>query len=68
MVVMALFGAGEEVVVVFGWIVVIHVDAVDWNCPSHIPRRFTREEAYHQLTALEAENAQLRAQLAKSGQ
>ena len=48
-------------------IVKITVSAFDWNCPRHIPRRFTLEELEPQLSALrdrlaelESENAQLK--------
>jgi hypothetical protein len=49
-------------------ILLIHVEAVDWNCPQHITPRYTLEEFEPSLTALrqrlealEAENAGLRA-------
>ncbi|SEK48527.1 hypothetical protein SAMN05443999_101515 [Roseovarius azorensis] len=55
-------------------IVQIHVEAFDWNCPSHIPRRFTAEEAgqeleaaYHENAVLMAEIHALRQQIAKGG-
>jgi uncharacterized protein len=45
--------------------------AFDWNCPQHIKPRFTEAEAREataplpeRLTALEAENADLRARSA----
>jgi hypothetical protein len=48
-------------------ILLIHVEAVDWNCPQHITPRYTLEELQpslavlrQQLEALEAENAALR--------
>lgn len=44
-------------------IVAIHVEAFDWNCPQHIPRRFTKEEAVREIQNLEQENADLRAKL-----
>ncbi|MBB2992798.1 hypothetical protein FHR72_004303 [Mycolicibacterium iranicum] len=51
--------------------VVVTVVAYDWNCPQHIPQRYTLAElepalkAHNDsLKALEAENAVLRAQLA----
>lgn len=50
---------------------VLKLEAFDWNCPQHITPRFTAEEIEPalaplraRLTALEAENQQLRAQLA----
>ncbi|MBW4709162.1 pyridoxamine 5'-phosphate oxidase family protein [Roseobacter sp. YSTF-M11] len=44
-------------------LVVIHVEAFDWNCPQHIPRRFTDSEALRKVEELEAEAAELRAAL-----
>ena len=48
-------------------VVVIHVEAFDWNCPQHITPRYTQEELTEALEpmrrhmeALEAENARLR--------
>jgi predicted pyridoxine 5'-phosphate oxidase superfamily flavin-nucleotide-binding protein len=50
--------------------VIVSVDAFDWNCPQHITPRFTVEELEpvltdlrQRLTALEEENAALKAQL-----
>jgi predicted pyridoxine 5'-phosphate oxidase superfamily flavin-nucleotide-binding protein len=50
-------------------VVRIHVDAFDWNCPQHIPQRFTLEELQHtdfghHIQQLEEENRKLRAALA----
>lgn len=49
--------------------VVIRIEAFDWNCPQHIPQRFTTEELdavlaplRAELEALRAENAGLAAQ------
>lgn len=49
----------------------VHLEAFDWNCPQHITPRFTEEEISaavgplrERLSTLEAENAELRAQLA----
>jgi hypothetical protein len=46
---------------------VIHVEGFDWNCPQHIPPRYTQEELMgtlepvrKRMEALEAENARLR--------
>ncbi|NOC43836.1 MULTISPECIES: pyridoxamine 5'-phosphate oxidase family protein [unclassified Ruegeria] len=54
--------------------VVIRVEALDWNCPSHITPRFTEAELRphlnrlgQQLAELQAENQRLKQQLAKSG-
>ena len=48
----------------------LHLDAFDWNCPQHITPRFTEAEVaeavqplHARLAALEAENAELRAEL-----
>ena len=50
----------------------LHLDAFDWNCPQHITPRFTQAELEPalapvrlQLEKLQAENAELRAKLAK---
>jgi uncharacterized protein len=50
--------------------VIVSVDAFDWNCPQHITPRFTVEELEpvltdlrQRLTALEEENAALKAEL-----
>jgi predicted pyridoxine 5'-phosphate oxidase superfamily flavin-nucleotide-binding protein len=55
-------------------ILVLHLVAFDWNCPQHITPRFTEAEIKEgieplreRLSALEGENAALRAQLAVSG-
>jgi predicted pyridoxine 5'-phosphate oxidase superfamily flavin-nucleotide-binding protein len=50
-------------------VVRIHVEAFDWNCPQHIPQRWTVEELQHtdfghQIHQLEEENRKLRAELA----
>jgi predicted pyridoxine 5'-phosphate oxidase superfamily flavin-nucleotide-binding protein len=48
-------------------VILIHVEAFDWNCPQHITPRYTMEELQkvlapvrEKLAALEAENATLR--------
>lgn len=53
--------------------VVINIDALDWNCPAHIPVRLTLEELEPQLYTLReelvnlrAENAELRSLLQQS--
>ena len=55
-------------------ILVLHLDAFDWNCPQHLTQRFTEREIAaaiqplrDRLQALEAENAELRAKLAVQG-
>ncbi|HRY07564.1 MAG TPA: pyridoxamine 5-phosphate oxidase, partial [Hyphomicrobiaceae bacterium] len=54
-------------------IFVLRLAAFDWNCPQHITPRFTEAEVTaamtplrDRLTALEAENEQLRTKLASS--
>lgn len=46
--------------------VVIRIEAVDWNCPQHITRRFTEAEIAMKTEGLKAEIGQLRAQLRQS--
>ena len=41
----------------------IAVEAFDWNCPRHIPRRLTEEEFGGEIALLRAENQHLREQL-----
>jgi predicted pyridoxine 5'-phosphate oxidase superfamily flavin-nucleotide-binding protein len=48
----------------------IHVAAFDWNCPQHIPQRWTLDELEHspigeRVQSLTAENAALRRRLAE---
>jgi predicted pyridoxine 5'-phosphate oxidase superfamily flavin-nucleotide-binding protein len=45
--------------------VVIAIEAFDWNCPQHIPQRFTLEELEPQLAPLREELARLRAENAR---
>ena len=52
-------------------ILLLHLEAFDWNCPQHITPRFTQAEIaaamqplHDRLSALETENAELRAALA----
>lgn len=52
--------------------ILLHLAAFDWNCPQHIVRRFTEAEVAEAVTplrdrleALEAENAALKARLAR---
>lgn len=42
--------------------VVITIEAVDWNCPQHIPRRFTLDEFEEEFTRLHEEITRLRAE------
>jgi predicted pyridoxine 5'-phosphate oxidase superfamily flavin-nucleotide-binding protein len=51
-------------------VILIHVEAFDWNCPQHITPRYTMEEleellapVREKLAELEAENAALRGKL-----
>ena len=53
-------------------IILIHVEAFDWNCPQHITPRYTLEELQaslepvrKRLEALESENAKLRRQISE---
>ena len=46
-------------------IVVITVEALDWNCPQHIPQRLTVEELQEELKPIQMELAQLRAENAE---
>ncbi|MBL4767513.1 MAG: pyridoxamine 5'-phosphate oxidase family protein, partial [Rhodobacteraceae bacterium] len=43
-------------------IVKIRISALDWNCPRHIPRRFTLEELEPELNALRQQLAELSAE------
>ena len=50
-------------------IVIIHLAAFDWNCPQHIPQRWTIDELrqtplFERIQSLEAEVQKLRAELA----
>ncbi len=45
--------------------VVITIEAIDWNCPQHIPQRMTHEELEPELTALHDEIARLRQELSR---
>lgn len=50
-------------------VVLLHLAAFDWNCPQHIPQRWTAEELQQtplvqRLHALEEENRALRARIA----
>ncbi len=53
----------------------LHLESFDWNCPQHITPRFTQahvtaalQPITERLAALEAENAELRARLATTGE
>lgn len=54
----ALHG-GKEVV---DQIVKIKVSAIDWNCPRHIPRRFTLGELEPEFSSLRDQIAELTAE------
>jgi uncharacterized protein len=54
-------------------VILIHVEAFDWNCPQHITPRYTIEEleevlapVREKLTKLEAENSDLRRTLSQA--
>ena len=42
--------------------ILIHLEAFDWNCPSHIPERLTLEELEPHLAPLRSQLAQLKAE------
>ena len=46
-------------------VVVISVEALDWNCPQHIPQRLTVEELQEELKPIQMELAKLRAENAE---
>ena len=53
----------------------LSLESFDWNCPQHITPRFTADEIddtvrvlHERVTALEADNAALRARLADNGE
>lgn len=55
-------------------VIVIHVEAFDWNCPQHITPRYTAEEIQaavqpleERLRAIELENAALRREVTSAG-
>lgn len=43
--------------------IVIHVEALEWNCPQHITPRYTEAELGDEVRALIEENRRLRARL-----
>lgn len=45
-------------------LVVIHIEAIEWNCPQHITPRFTEKEVRQFTQHLIDENTQLKEQLA----
>ncbi|GAA5167810.1 pyridoxamine 5'-phosphate oxidase family protein [Viridibacterium curvum] len=45
--------------------VLIHIDAIEWNCPQHITPRYTEAELKPMLAPLLEELQQLRAQVAQ---
>lgn len=46
-------------------IITITIEAFDWNCPSHIPRRLTEEEFGGEIAVLREENNRLRRALSE---
>lgn len=44
--------------------ILIHVEAWDWNCPQHIPRKFSEEHVNSMIEPLRARIQELEAQLA----
>lgn len=52
-------------------VAILHLAAFDWNCPQHIPQRWTIDELkqaplFERIKSLEAEVKRLRAQLEES--
>jgi len=45
--------------------IVIHIEAWDWNCPQHIPLRFSETEVREIVTPLQKRIVQLETQLAE---
>src|SRR5262249_31312409 len=50
-------------------VVIFHLAAYDWNCPQHIPQRWSIDELkltpfFRRIESLEQENRELRAALA----
>lgn len=45
--------------------VIITIEAMDWNCPQHIPQRLTLDELEETIAPVRAELEQLRAENAK---
>jgi predicted pyridoxine 5'-phosphate oxidase superfamily flavin-nucleotide-binding protein len=45
--------------------VIIHIEALEWNCSKHITQRFTENEIKEILLPLMAENEQLKMRLAR---
>jgi predicted pyridoxine 5'-phosphate oxidase superfamily flavin-nucleotide-binding protein len=44
--------------------ILIHVEAWDWNCPQHIPHKYSEQEVLNVVGPLQARIAELEAQLA----
>jgi predicted pyridoxine 5'-phosphate oxidase superfamily flavin-nucleotide-binding protein len=44
--------------------ILIHVEAWDWNCPQHIPHKYSEQEVLSVVGPLQARIAELEAQLA----
>lgn len=47
--------------------ILIHVEAWDWNCPQHIPLKYSEEQVAQMIAPLQARIQELEAQLAQSG-
>jgi len=45
--------------------IVLSIEALDWNCPAHIPQRFTADELAPQFSAYEARIRELEAEIAR---
>lgn len=45
--------------------ILIHVEAWDWNCPQHIPHKYSEQEVLNIVEPLQAQIADLEAQLSQ---
>lgn len=43
--------------------IIIHIEAIEWNCPQHITPRYSKAEVEQLLAPLVEENRQLKAQI-----
>ncbi|MEO0408377.1 MAG: pyridoxamine 5'-phosphate oxidase family protein [Cyanobacteria bacterium P01_A01_bin.135] len=46
--------------------IVIRIEAWDWNCPQHIPQKFSADEVAEMIAPLQAQIAALQAQVAEA--
>ena len=47
--------------------ILIHIEAWDWNCPQHIPHKYSEQEVQSMVEPLRTRIAELEAQLASNG-